>query len=62
MLNRLFSGEPESTATIAVLLLLDGLTLEQVASEVGLSVSGVRKRLRTLRSRLPQLADLPETT
>jgi RNA polymerase sigma-70 factor (ECF subfamily) len=62
MLNRLFSGEPESTATIAVLFLLDGLTLEQVASEVGLSVSGVRKRLRTLRARLPQLADFPETT
>jgi RNA polymerase sigma-70 factor (ECF subfamily) len=32
-----------------VLHYLDGLTLEQVAREVGLSISGVRKRLRGLR-------------
>ncbi len=31
---------------------VDGLTLEQVAAEVGLSVSGVRKRLRGLRQTL----------
>jgi RNA polymerase sigma-70 factor (ECF subfamily) len=30
----------------------DGLTLEQVAANVGLSVSGVRKRLRKLRKQL----------
>jgi RNA polymerase sigma-70 factor (ECF subfamily) len=29
------------------------MTLDEVAHEVGLSVSGVRKRLRTLRDRLP---------
>ncbi|MFH1574116.1 MAG: sigma-70 family RNA polymerase sigma factor, partial [Acidobacteriota bacterium] len=33
----------------------DGLTLEQVASEVGLSVSGVRKRLRNLRHTLVEM-------
>lgn len=55
MLDRLFSREQESTRTIAVLHLLDGLTLEEVADEVGMSVSGVRKRLRTLRSRLHEL-------
>jgi RNA polymerase sigma-70 factor (ECF subfamily) len=41
------------TGVIAVLHHVDGMTLEEVASEVGLSVSGVRKRLRTLKARLP---------
>lgn len=56
LLARLFGREPESTGTIAVLHLLDGMTLEEVAAEVGLSVSGVRKRLRGLRTRLETLA------
>lgn len=55
MLQRLFGHEPESTRTIAVLHLLDGMTHEEVAEVVGLSVSGVRKRLRTLRERLVAL-------
>ena len=55
MLARLFGAEQESTATIAVLHLLDGLTLQEVAAEVGLSVSGVRKRLRGLRAHLVEL-------
>jgi len=38
-----------------VLHLHDGLTLEEVAREVGLSVSGVRKRLRRLEDRLREL-------
>ena len=50
LLGRLFSKVPESTATIATLHLLDGMTLEEVAGEVGMSVSGVRKRLRGLKS------------
>lgn len=53
ILDRLFSGQPESTKLIAVLHYLDRLTLEEVASEVGMSVSGVRKRLRALKERLP---------
>ncbi len=52
LLDRLFGRHPESSRTIAVLHYLDGLTLEQVAAEVGLSVSGVRKRLRSLRGTL----------
>jgi RNA polymerase sigma-70 factor (ECF subfamily) len=52
VLTRLFKREQESTRTIAVLHLLDGMTLEEVAGEVGLSVSGVRKRLRGLRAQL----------
>jgi RNA polymerase sigma-70 factor (ECF subfamily) len=52
-LDRIFGGEPASTRLIAVLLYVDRLTLEEVAAEVGMSVSGVRKRLRTLKQRLP---------
>lgn len=53
ILDRIFLGQPESTRLIAVLHYVDRLTLEEVASEVGMSVSGVRKRLRTLKERLP---------
>jgi RNA polymerase sigma-70 factor (ECF subfamily) len=52
VLNRLFGKHPESTRTIAVLHFVDGMTLEEVAIEVKMSVSGVRKRIRTLRSTL----------
>jgi RNA polymerase sigma factor (sigma-70 family) len=55
VLERLFAREKPSTRTIATLHLLDGMTLEEVAAEVGMSVSGVRKRLRPLRSRLAEL-------
>ena len=51
-LDVLFRHEPESTALIAVLHLHDHMTLEEVAAEVGLSVSGVRKRLAKLRAKL----------
>jgi RNA polymerase sigma-70 factor (ECF subfamily) len=44
-----------STRSLAVMHLVDGLTLEEVARESGLSVSGVRKRLRGLRGRLVEL-------
>jgi RNA polymerase sigma factor (sigma-70 family) len=57
ILTRLFSGQPESTRLIAVLHYVDRLTLEEVAAEVGMSVSGVRKRLRTLKERLPAVAE-----
>jgi RNA polymerase sigma-70 factor (ECF subfamily) len=52
-LDRIFGSEPASTRLIAVLFYVDRLTLEEVAAEVGMSVSGVRKRLRTLKQRLP---------
>ena len=44
-----------STATLAVMHLHDGLTLEETAREAGLSVSGVRKRLARLRGQLTAL-------
>lgn len=49
--------ELQSTRLMAVLHHVDGLTLEEVASEVGLSVSGVRKRLRGLRARIEALEE-----
>lgn len=55
VLARLFGAAPPSSRTIAMLHLVDGLTLEQTASAVGMSVSGVRKRLRRLRSELEAL-------
>jgi RNA polymerase sigma factor (sigma-70 family) len=54
-LRCLFSQHRDSTRLIAVLHFVDGLTLEQTAREVGMSVSGVRKRLRGLRETLLQM-------
>lgn len=50
LLSRALGREPVSTATIAVMHLHDGMTLEEVAAAVGLSVSGVRKRLRKVKA------------
>jgi RNA polymerase sigma-70 factor (ECF subfamily) len=54
LLDRLFARHPPSTRMMAVLHWLDGMTLEQVARDCGMSVSGVRKRLRALRGTLDQ--------
>ena len=58
-------GEPsgrdrseKSTRLIAVLHYLDGFTLEETAAQVGMSVSGVRKRLRRLREKGLQLKEV----
>jgi len=58
LLARLFEGEFEAIAPIAVMHFQDGMTLKEVAREVGLSASGVRRRLLTLRERLPALASM----
>lgn len=50
LLDRIFQRHPQSTRVMAVLHFVDGLTLEEVARETSLSVSGVRKRLRSLQS------------
>jgi RNA polymerase sigma-70 factor (ECF subfamily) len=55
ILSKIFSKEQESTRTIAVLHYVDGMTLEETAREVGLSVSGVRKRLRGLQAKVKNL-------
>lgn len=55
LLVRIFQKEQASTGAIAVMHLLDGMSLNEVAQEVGMSVSGVRKRLRTLRAHVVEL-------
>lgn len=55
VLAKLFAKEPESSRTIAVLHYVDGMTLEETAASVGLSVSGVRKRLRGLSEKVKSL-------
>ena len=54
VLDWVFGRHPESTRTMAVLHYLDGLTLEEVARHTGLSVSGVRQRLRKLRKTMAE--------
>jgi RNA polymerase sigma-70 factor, ECF subfamily len=56
-LEQVFENERASTRTMAVMHYVDGMTLEEVASHVGLSVSGVRKRLRQLRERTRALQE-----
>jgi RNA polymerase sigma-70 factor, ECF subfamily len=63
LLARLFGANDPlaaSTATLAVMHLCDGLTLEETARESKLSVSGVRKRLQRMRERLAALEAAPE--
>jgi RNA polymerase sigma-70 factor (ECF subfamily) len=58
LLSHLFRHEPKSSQLIAVLHLVDGMTLEETAREVGMSVSGVRKRLKSLRTSLTAMEAL----
>ncbi|HVR64797.1 MAG TPA: sigma-70 family RNA polymerase sigma factor [Polyangia bacterium] len=63
LLARLFAADDPlaaSSRTIAVMHLVDGMTLEEVARESGLSTSGVRKRLRRMRGRLQELHEAEE--
>ena len=57
VLDGIFGRERASTRTMAVMHYVDGMTLEEVAGHVGLSVSGVRKRLRTLKERTRALEE-----
>jgi RNA polymerase sigma-70 factor (ECF subfamily) len=50
-LQRVFARERKSTRIIATLRHVEGLSLEDTAREVGMSISGVRKRLDGLRRR-----------
>lgn len=58
LVRRLFERESPSTRVIATLHWVDGMTHQQVAEQVGLSVSGVRKRLRRLQERAQGLRAL----
>lgn len=48
-LDTLFATEDAATQLTAVLHYADGFTLQETAAVVGMSVSGIRKRLRKLR-------------
>ncbi|MDR3012948.1 MAG: sigma-70 family RNA polymerase sigma factor [Chitinispirillales bacterium] len=58
MLRKLFGRSPKSSRAIAILYYVDGMTLEETAREVKMSVSGVRKRLTALRQTLAELEEL----
>ncbi len=55
LLQRIFAGQRQSTKVMAVLHLRDGWTLKEVAAATGMSVSGVRKRLRGLEAWVAEL-------
>lgn len=48
-LGKFFQPQDDKSQLIAVLHFVDGMTLEEVAREVGLSVSGVRKKITIMR-------------
>ena len=50
LLKNIFAREKESTKEIATLYYVDNMTHKEVSNLVGLSISGVRKRLRKLHS------------
>jgi RNA polymerase sigma-70 factor (ECF subfamily) len=49
ILDKIFHNEAALTKVIALLHLYDGYTLEEVSDIVNMSLSGVRKRLRSLK-------------
>ncbi|HOT62589.1 MAG TPA: sigma-70 family RNA polymerase sigma factor [Treponemataceae bacterium] len=51
LLDAIFAEAQEDTRCMAVLHYLDGLTLEETAREMRMSVSGIRKRLSVLRKK-----------
>jgi len=57
-LDRVFAREKTDTRTIATYRYIDGMTLEQTADASGLSVSGVRKRLRRLQRTVRTVEEL----
>ncbi len=59
LLERLFLKEKPSTREMAVMHFVDGMTFKEVAGEVGLSVSGVRKRIREFRARVELREERP---
>lgn len=57
LLESIFQDEKPSTREIAVMLYVDRMTLEQTALHSGLSVSGVRKRMRVLKEKVSFLKE-----
>lgn len=57
LVEQVFEGARQGTREAAEMLYLEGRTLAQTAEEVDLSISGVRKRMRTLREHNLALID-----
>jgi RNA polymerase sigma-70 factor (ECF subfamily) len=57
LLDSIFRDEKPSTKEIAIMLYIDKMTLEQTALQTGLSVSGVRKRMRLLKEKVSFLKE-----
>lgn len=49
ILERIFDSRDQKDKMIATLHYVDGLTLEETAEQIGMSVSGIRKRLAELQ-------------
>ena len=49
ILENIFAGRDNKDSLIATLHFVDGLTLEETAEQIGMSVSGVRKRISELK-------------
>lgn len=58
IITQMFSRQKELNAYIAVLFYLDEMTLEEVSQETGLSVSGVRKRLKQIQLRATRYKEI----
>ena len=58
LLEQIFKASKPDTREMAILHYLDGYTLEETAQKMNMSVSGVRKRLRTLREKAIEIAAL----
>ena len=58
ILEKIFRKEKPSTREIAVMFFVDGMTLREISGEIGLSVSGVRKRIREFRSRAQTMREI----
>ncbi len=56
-LRHLFRRQQDSTRYIAILYWVEEMTLKEVADEVNMSVSGVRKRLRQLKEQIEPTVD-----
>ena len=54
LLEVIFQREKPSTREMAIMCYVDGMSYAQVAKEIGLSVSGVRKRLRLLKQSIKE--------
>ncbi len=58
LLGTIFKDTPALTREIAVMHYVDRMTLKEVARAVGMSVSGVRKRLRLLQKHASELEEM----